>query len=209
MPEKEWLDRVFDGPTDGSVERLIELDEFCGRDEVTLRRLVEVFENPASQLVAYSDASIEQAFWNLGTGPFIAIEDTSIEEPLRYRLIRSFEILFRDFFAIRCSPALGHLSEAGNPLNGSCYMWWDFDCWYCAPAQQDSAHDSIVLPLLRSILTIQNEACQESALHGLGHRYRKNSRDVESIIDEFLARERNLRPELAEYARRARRGSVL
>jgi hypothetical protein len=118
------------------------------------------------------------------------------------RVFNSFEVLFREFFASRCEPALGHMSE-GGALNGICYMWWDLYCWYSIP-------DSNFLSMLRTILAIDHMACQESALHGLGHQRKigKDNQEVEAIIDDFLRRERNLRPDLREYALSARKGMV-
>jgi hypothetical protein len=198
----EWIDRVFGGPTSPDVNRLIELDEFCGPDQTTLLRLTEVFEAGGTLLARYSDESLNQAFWDLSSNVLFALGDKSIEWALRHRLIGSFETLFREFFAVRCMPALGHLDEAGSPLNSACYMWWDFDCWYSTPG-------SALVASMQSILAIDHAACQESALHGLGHWYhRGHSAAVQSIIDEFLESE-HLRVELREYAHSARAGYVL
>ncbi len=200
---QEWVARVFDGPTRPDADRLIELDEFCGPDEATVVQLTRVFEDAAILLAPYSDGSLNQAFWNLASNVLFALGDESIEWELRFRLIESFEGLFREFFARRCAPTLGHLDEAGSALNSACYMWWDFDCWYSTPAPA-------LIAAMRSILAIDHVACQESALHGLGHwHHRGHSAEVESIIDEFLQRERDLRTELREYAQSARIGYVL
>lgn len=66
-----------------------------------------------------------------------------------------------------------------------------------------------VVEVMRSILAIDHVACQESALHGLGHgHHREQAAAVERIVDEFLEREGNLRPELRKYAQAARIGCV-
>ncbi len=205
---KEWMDRLFRGPTTPDVDRLMELDEFCGPDTATFERLATVFEHPA-MLEPYPEESIAQALWDLSSNVMFALSDQSIESDLRHRLIRSFEILFREFFALRCSPALGHLSEGGS-LNTTCYMWWDLGCWHSTPGPlAEDPLDSAYLGSMKSILSIDHAACQESALHGLGHWHREHSADVERIIDEFLAREPELRAELREYAHAARAGMVL
>jgi hypothetical protein len=147
--------------------------------------------------------TLDRAFWDVGSNVFVALGDTSIDWALRQRVIKSFEFLFRDLFAVRCWPVLGHLSEEGGPLNSACYMWWDLDCWYSTPS-------SDLLAVMRSTLAIDNIVCQESALHGLGHWYRRQHREeVECIIDEFLGRGQNLRAELRRYAHAARTGAVL
>jgi hypothetical protein len=133
----------------------------------------------------------------------VCFGDNTIEWALRQRVISSFENLFREFFAVRCKPVLGHLSEEGSPLNMACYMCWEFDCWHSTPSPA-------LLPVMRSTLAIDHVARQESALHGLGHWYhRGQAAAVQSIIGEFLGREPHLRAELREYARSARIGYVL
>lgn len=200
---KEWLDRLFGGSTEMSNDRLIELDDFCGPDQVTLLRLADVFENSSFLLAPYSDVTLDRAFWDLGSNVFAALGDKSIDWALRQRVIKSFEFLFRDLFAVRCWPVLGHLSEESGPLNSACYMWWDFDCWHSTPS-------SPLLAVMRSTLAIDHVACQESALHGLGHwYYRQHRKEAEGIIEEFLERGQNLRIELRQYAHAARTGNVL
>jgi hypothetical protein len=205
---KDWTDRVFGRPVTDDFHRLSELEEACGHDTAALLRLAEVFEEPVSRLRPYSDESLDQAFWDLGSTVFSALQDESIEWTVRHRLIRSFEPLFRELFAARCQPVLGHLSQEGSALNSSCYMWWDFDCWW---PREDvrSPLDSACLAAIRTVLGIDHVACQESALHGLGHWQRTHPPAVEGIIDEFLEREPHLLEELRVYAQAARAGLVL
>jgi hypothetical protein len=59
------------------------------------------------------------------------------------------------------------------------------------------------------ILGFQLLACQESALHGLGHWQRDHDRHVCAIIDGFLADSPDIDPRLIAYANAARRGRVL
>jgi hypothetical protein len=57
-------------------------------------------------------------------------------------------------------------------------------------------------------LNIESIACQESALHGLGHWQAAYPAEVELIIDRFLSSHRELRPETVIYAKIARCGCV-
>jgi hypothetical protein len=171
--------------------------------------LAEVFENVAL-FEPYSDESVNQALWDLSGFAFVALTDESIEWAVRWRLVSSFETLFREFFAVRCRPILGHLDEEGSPLNSACYMWWDFNCWYPAPDPLTRNRlDSVCLAAMRAILAIDHVACQEGALHGLGHWHRAQPAAVEDIIDEYLQRSPRLRRELRAYADSARAGYVL
>lgn len=209
---KEWVDQVFGqavGSAPSDLGRLIRLHEICGPNRDTLLRVAETFENAANLLRPYPDETLNQAFWDLSSNALYALQKEGIEWALRSRLIRSFETLFREVFAVRCRPVLGHCSEEGSPLNLACYMWWDFDCWVAAldPLPRNPL-DSAFLASMRSILEIDHIACQESALHGLGHWHWAHAAAVESIVDEFLERERHLPDRLREYACAARSGCV-
>jgi len=65
------------------------------------------------------------------------------------------------------------------------------------------------LRVMSEVLDLPSETCQFSALHGLGHWHAHHPEQVEQIVDTFLARHKDLRPDLIEYASRARLGSVL
>src|SRR5437667_4395860 len=68
---------------------------------------------------------------------------------------------------------------AQRRLLGVCYMWWDrFPCIALArdpnlPTMQETA-----LRTMASILGFSSIACQESALHGLGHWQRHHDQQV-------------------------------
>jgi hypothetical protein len=62
---------------------------------------------------------------------------------------------------------------------------------------------------MRRTLNLDSIACQEAALHGLGHWARYRSGDVAAVIDAFLGDGRSKRAALASYARSARCGCVL
>jgi hypothetical protein len=59
------------------------------------------------------------------------------------------------------------------------------------------------------ILGLKSLACQESALHGLGHWQRGHDRQVSAIIDSFLAANPEIDTRLIGYANSARCGCVL
>jgi hypothetical protein len=58
-------------------------------------------------------------------------------------------------------------------------------------------------------LKIDSIACQESALHGLGHWELFYPAEVAEIVDQYLKENPNLRSELKNYALDAREGHVL
>jgi hypothetical protein len=65
------------------------------------------------------------------------------------------------------------------------------------------------LYVMSEVLDLPSELCQFSALHGLGHWHVRHPEQVEQIVDAFVARHKDLRPHLIEYASRARLGNVL
>ena len=124
--------------------------------------------------------------------------------------------LFEKYFAARCSQHLSHLDKHTdevnvNPLNVTCYMWWDFVAHHAdsPDGRIGSDMDSEMLATMEKILRLSHEACSESVLHGLGHWQRHRPVEVAGIIDNFLANNPNIRPELRTYALNARAGHVL
>jgi hypothetical protein len=57
---------------------------------------------------------------------------------------------------------------------------------------------------MASSLALSSAACQESALHGLGHWRRYDPQDVERIVDAYLAAGAPADPRLIGYAKAAR-----
>ena len=65
------------------------------------------------------------------------------------------------------------------------------------------------LRVMTGALKLSSIACQESALHGLGHWKRYFPKEVEKVISDFLKHNPNTVADLRKYALRAKRGDVL
>ena len=65
------------------------------------------------------------------------------------------------------------------------------------------------LRTMARILSFNSLACQESALHGLGHWQRDHDREVSAIIDCFLDANPDTDTRRIRYASSARCGGVL
>jgi hypothetical protein len=175
--------------------------------------LTRLFELPEI-LAPYSDAQVNQGFWylvsNASSNYMFSLIEPGVGWPQRRRGIRAIATLFDRLFARRCSEHLSHFDEVGaGMLNSVCYMWWDIFPAAGQPENPDRVElDAELLAVMKRILTLDSLACQESALHGLGHWQMYYSREVERAIDEFLARAGPMRQELREYAMCARRGIV-
>jgi len=61
---------------------------------------------------------------------------------------------------------------------------------------------------MEAALYLPNDACVESGLHGLGHRFHQDKARAPEIIDKFLSKTKSLRPELRQYALNAKTGRI-
>lgn len=174
--------------------------------------LTRLFANGPEVLQWFSDAQVAQGLGGLvntaavGALPWMFDAATPAEE--RATVWTAASRFFADFLAPRCSPALGHLSEEGAPLNGRTYMWWD---GFPALALPDDPGRALIedaeLRCLEAVLPLDSAACQEAALHGLGHWVRREPRCGE-IVDRYLVTGAAARPELVDYAKAARCGCI-
>jgi hypothetical protein len=129
----------------------------------------------------------------------------------REQVIRSCETLFRELLAPRCSPNLSHCDwHRAAPLNSICYMWWDIMPVYGGPKLDDQrALQNAALDTMGVILRLESIACQESALHGLGHWHAVFPEQTKALIDRFLQARPEIPSKLRLYAQSARYGCVL
>jgi hypothetical protein len=189
-------------------------DWWAPRPAVAVDYLARLFERPDEHLRWFSDAQIAQGLTYLvstsASGDSGWLYSTDVATANRLACIHATYSVFEKLFAPRCLPSLGHLSEIGGPLNGVCYMWWDEFPSVALAGDPDRAglHEAL-LNALRRILKLPSLACQESALHGLGHWAYYYPTDVAPIIDAWLANGEIPEPRLILYAQSAPCGCVL
>jgi hypothetical protein len=182
--------------------------------DVSVAYLTRLFEDPEPAVAYFSDAQIAQGLYYLidsgAGGVVMVLGEAAVPLSDRERCVRAIYSLFAELFAPRCAPRLSHLdvgkAEDGPgtaELNGLCYMWWDI----FSGGGLDLT--PVYLATMERILELDSIACQESALHGLGHWAAYDARAVEAIVDRFLRRSQGLSSELTAYARSARVGCVL
>jgi hypothetical protein len=212
-----WIAEMFDHPVtkDGRwwADDLPEAEPLP--PEIAIERLRRLCEESDSWPAAFSDAQLGQGLWHVFdycAGEPSPLTDPSVDITLRVRCIAAIERLYSKLFAKQCTEELGHLQRPGGPdwsLDGTCYMLWDIaalhDPWTTEPEPEIA---EVCLRVLRAILTLPNAACQESALHGLGHWHRRQPEHVAKIIDEFVAAHSSLSPALLKYANHARAGAI-
>ncbi|WEX87285.1 hypothetical protein PZN02_003662 [Sinorhizobium garamanticum] len=182
---------------------------------VAVDYFTRLFLTTERSLAYFSDAQIAQGFVYLlstsASGDNGWFYNTSVPTAARLRCVEAIEKVFADLFAPRCADVLAHIDEPGAaPLNSVCYMWWDeFPC-LALPGDPDcDLLHGAAIDVMRRTLRLSSVACQEAALHGLGHWLRYRPHDVAAAVDEFLGDGRCRRSELVSYAHCARVGCVL
>jgi hypothetical protein len=181
-----------------------------------VRYLGALFEAAPALLQPYSDGQVAQGLGylinNSLSNYMFPLMDPDVAWAERRRAIRAMYLIFERLFDPKCSPSLAHTDAdpSTNPLNGVCFMWWDvcplrghfgpspeedfilpteelFD-----PGPRVDPHaaelEAEVLRILERTLVLKNVACQEAALHGLGHRHYAHAASVESIVDAYIHR---------------------
>lgn len=215
---EQWLAHVFDHPVNESMQEWYwdeDAEWWDGPHADTIQFLTRAFETTTEVFRLYSDAQLNQGLWyiasNACSNHMFALLDPAVPWAARQRCIHSIHRLFEDCFAKRCTPHLSHLDEPNaKPLNSICYMWWDIIPISPQPNDPDQKRlDQEILGVMESTLQLDSLACQESALHGLGHWHLSYPQRVTAIVDTFLHRHKDLREELRIYATRAARGCVL
>lgn len=214
----EWIDYVFDHAVPFSGEawyRDHEADWWSPRPEQAVAYLTRLFDSPDQLLDRFADSQIGQGLYYLVDNSIsnhcLPLAGGEVPVDQRVKCIYAMLSLFIRIFEPRCPPILSHRDEpGGNELNRICYMWWDVMPLAAATSKSrspDPIHDAC-LAVMRSTLALPNPACQESALHGLGHWGRAYPEFTAATIDAYVAANSKLRPELLGYANSARTGCV-
>ena len=176
--------------------------------------LTRLFSNGAEVLEWFSDAQIAQGLTGLinamAVGDQRWMRDPASPAEERAAVWPAIANFFEQVLAPRCAPILGHLAaDMPPPINTVTYMWWDAFPGLTNPDDpQRDLVDLAELACLETILGLDSAACQEAALHGLGHWVRREPR-CEPIIDAYIATRKAALPELLTYARAARSGCIL
>lgn len=91
-------------------------------------------------------------------------------------------------------------------------QWRMLTAWkrsYRSMGKDTRAYYEAIAGVMEQCLSLQNPACIESALHGLGHMATFQPKPARTIIDRFLKKNKTLDAQLAAYAKSARTGRIL
>jgi hypothetical protein len=213
MDDTNWLQHVFGkSPAASPSPRDENLTaRLSGRD--ALRLMTRLFCDCGSQFAPFTDQQVAKGLVFLGAAGesdwMCYVYDPSIDRQTRFDCIRSVEALYRDCFARRCQNDLVNRSSDTNALDNVCFMWWDRFPSGGLPTTSDEEREIVYLELVEVMaktLQIENAACQESALHGLGHFGGRDVNRARAAVDDWLAR--HLDSPLRTYAEAAREGNV-
>ena len=223
MEYRQWIDEVFNWEPN-IPEQSVGIQGQMSPDE-TLLLISQTFEHAGKDLATFSDIQIANGIdfmINEVNEPLYAVYDARVPLALRRRTIASFVPLYRDLFAVRCDNC--QVDNASNPLNTLCYMLWDAGALTLDGLKQRNDPEANVLcesfmDVLETILFLPHTACQESALHGLGHsiiscnddreRFPKSYRSkMIDMINRYL-RQKGIGSRLLKYAKQAKTGVIL
>lgn len=212
---EDWLEHVFghEVPFNGQPWYFEpDCDWWDTKASQAVSYVTRLFHQPERLLESFADSQIAQGLWYLlnDVDGGMRLTDGSVALAIRTEAVRAMTAVFERIFDGRCAEVLSHLDEPGaRELNGICYMWWDILPIGAAakPARPDEVHEAC-LGTMRGILKLSNPACQESALHGLGHWATAYPEFTQRTIDTYLAANPNLRSELKSYALAARSGCI-
>lgn len=217
-----WVNYVFDHPVldpqwwwrREEMELYQEWNE-CAQPARTLGFLTRLFEDPSALRSRFTRAQINQGLTLLGD-----ISCSSHMFVLRNRLLpwadrrRGLEAMVRwysELMAPVYGDDLGHNeAEPGDPERPTyaCYMWWDVNGLHGEVGDKDGDRiNEAVLGVFEQVLTMREESCLESVLHGLGHWHYLFPDRVAAIVRAFLTRT-DLSPALRRYAEYAAAGEV-
>jgi hypothetical protein len=176
-------------------------------DTLAVSYLAQLFSD-AQFLKNYSLAQVGQGIWFLIGESSPGEQAHALLRPEvalteRTSCVRAMARFFRNFVA---PMAPGTADVKFDPFHIACYMWWDIFPTYGRPQAGEPELHAACLNSMSEVLDVRSELCQLSALHGLNHWHTHYPDQVTTIIDAFLAAERNVSSRIRQYALNAREG---
>ncbi len=199
MEYKTWLEQALCGD-DGGVET----DDKCLLNALVTRMNLEI----DGVIRTHGLNVVGKAVWHIYGVSGGYMWDVLAPElgELRFEFMESVKTLYSDGFLPHCVD----WSRGGDrsPLHSACYMLWDMDGIECPAINGDPGMLEASLDVLQFALNLDSPACQESALHGLGHLVSRHKREIRPIIDHYLQTKRPVAA-LRDYAGDARAGCIM
>lgn len=224
MTFDEWIKAVFDHPVTDQHwsfqedDSYVLWDFYANQPQRCAEYIARTFEEIARFPDHYSDGQIAAGLKYIVEPSFssVAFNVVDLDKPVdmttRLRCIAAIYTVYEQLFAVRCTSQVARLVDETierNPLNYICFMWWDVFPTHGHPDQPEYAElDQAILDVITRTLSIDSEACQEAALHGLSEWHYRYPRTVMEIGKRFLAENPQITPELRAYGEKAYWGGV-
>lgn len=198
----EFVDFAFGHNLDDSVWYYSFDGYKFGNTNVVVRHLITLFRAPEILAKKFTPRQIESGFYFVAS-LLCAIKFDGLFWDTRVPFEKREELIFANYDLF--SKLFAHY-ETEN----ICFMWWDSLAYgyYMEngkAADEDGARvQQVMFETLKKILEIDSEACQKSALHGLGHL---KHAETEPTIKDFLRR-RRVSQELKDYAQECIDGTM-
>jgi hypothetical protein len=192
---EEFVGFVFDHPTRGPRWYFSKRWRCYGTPERVLEQMTRLFQEPGFLLSRYTKGQLHQGFWYIGSLIRDMLWDDETDEEIDWPHREA------------CILAMVSLEEklfATEPLDDTCFMWWDF-FRYFGDEPQAQVIEAMLIALERT-LALPFKSCQESALHGLGHTDHPRKA---AVIAAYLNANPDLPEWLRDYAKDAMAGNVL
>ncbi len=184
-------------------------------NEQLARYMERLFRTSGELPKTWSYKVLNRGLWYVGgmESQFFHRMCRSVPVNQQQQAVLALRTLYSDLFKPSCPDHFGHLDagpEPANPLSSACYMLWDMDGGIGTLAVRGNVTvRAAAYEVLRYALELESVACNESALHGLGHLHHAHGKRAARLVDEFLARRsRTVAPQLKRYAEAARVGLV-
>lgn len=219
----DWVRHVFDHSVSEPAWHRSGDAPFWNCDafpEKTVEFINRLFLYSRDLPISYSPDQIGQGLWYLmGSSNYMhALLDERASFQSRLKCIVSINTLFEKCFATVCNECISHTEIRGakpNLANLICYMFWDVAPLFAhsklKPKKATPDHvktEAACLSVMERTLRIPHDACQESALHGLGHWHAYYPAEVEKIIDAYVYLPESKRRGLRQYALCAKAGLI-
>jgi len=128
------------------------------------------------------------------------------DDARRVQGIRQMKELYRNYFARYCDKPIQQVGNFGEGwLDYTCYMLWDIFVLY--PGKASPAMTAAGLEVMSDALTLTNDNCLVSALHGLGH-WGLDVTEARTILKRWRRRPTTTNEEVLRYAAQAETGCI-
>jgi len=217
-----WMDYLFNRPlgvwepawyydlTEEELPREWTL-RYEGTDspEAEAERIRRLFSDAGTLLRPYADEQVGNGLNVIVSGAMDAsvasLVNPDVPSALRAEGLRSIVTLFAEVFAPRLAhpdwPPRTDGGKGSHPLDFICFMFWDI-CPFVP------GRDDVTLEVLEATLALESDACQRSALHGLGHVDPPVLVKAAGIIDRWLRQHPDVPEQLRASLRSFGRGPI-